>query len=43
MTLLNQKNNYIADKERENEDLTEQIETLNRTIKRLEDDDKVKF
>jgi len=43
MTLLNQKNNYIADKERENEDLTEQIETLNRTVKRLEDDDKVKF
>ena len=41
MNLLNEKNNYIKDVERENGDLNDKINDLQRQITRLEEDDKV--
>ncbi len=41
MSLLTQKNAQISEKEGENSDLLQQIEDLNRTISRLESDEKV--
>lgn len=41
INLLNQKNNYIRDKESENDELSDLIQDLKRQVYKLENDDKV--
>ena len=41
VSILDQKNNYIKEIQRDNEDHVETIETLKRQVVRLENDDKV--
>jgi cell division protein FtsB len=41
ISLLNQKNNYIREKEGENEELSDLIQDLKRHVYKLENDDKV--
>lgn len=41
VTLINQKNNYIRDKERENSELKEQVQDLKQRLDKLKDNEQV--